>query len=74
MEQHFVKSLYSAALGLIGSFTSIASVSELLGIIGAAVSICSGCLAIYYLELGIRIRKQDIKDRESDRLNNKKDS
>lgn len=74
MEQHFIKSIYSAVLGLIGSFASIASVSELLGITGAAVSICSGCLAIHYLTLGIRIRKQDIKDRENDRLDNKKDS
>lgn len=66
MEQHFVKSLYSAALGLIGSFTSIASVSEFLGILGAAVSICSGCLASYHLILGIRIRKRDIEEREND--------
>ncbi len=66
MEDHFIKSLYSAALGLAGSFASIASVSELLGIVGAAVSICSGCLASYHLTLGIRLRKRAIKEREND--------
>jgi len=65
MEQHFVKSLYSAALGLAGSFASITSVSEILTFLGAVVSICSGCLASYHLILGIRIRKRDIqKDKE----------
>jgi hydrogenase-4 membrane subunit HyfE len=66
MEQHFIKSVYSAVLGLIGSFASITSVSEVLTVLGAAVSICSGCLASYHLMLGIRIRKRDIKEREND--------
>ena len=48
-------------IGLIGSFASIASVSEVLTFLGAIVSICSGCLASYHLMLGIRIRKRDIK-------------
>ena len=74
MEQHFIKSVFSAVLGLIGSFASLTSVSEVLTVLGAVVSICSGCLASYHLMLGIRIRKRDIKDRESNRLNNKKDS
>jgi len=64
MEHHFIRSLYSAVLGLAGSFASLASVSEFLTIIGAAVSICSGCLASYHLMLGIRIRKKQIEDKD----------
>jgi len=66
MEQHFVKSVQTAVVGLAGSFASIASVSEVLTFLGAVVSICSGCLASYHLILGIRIRKRDIKEREND--------
>lgn len=66
METHFIRSVYSAVLGLAGSFASIASVSEVLTFLGAVVSICSGCLASYHLILGIRIRKRDIKEREND--------
>jgi len=61
MEQHFVKSVSSAVVGLAGSFASIASASEVLTFLGAVVSICSGCLASYHLILGIRIRKRDIE-------------
>jgi hypothetical protein len=66
MEQHFIKSVSSAVIGLAGSFASITSVSEGLTVLGAVVSICSGCLASYHLILGIRIRKREIKEREND--------
>jgi len=59
--EHYIKSIISATVGLISSVASINSVSEVLTFLGAIVSICSGCLASYYLILGIRIRKNQIR-------------
>jgi len=64
METHFIKSGYSAIFGLVGSWASLANISEVLTFVGAILSICSGCLASYHLILAIRMRKRDMMKKD----------
>ena len=61
MEENFIRSIVSAAVGVVSSATSYASVVEVVSVAGGCISIISGGLACYYCWLGIKIRKSDIK-------------
>lgn len=64
MEDNFIRAIVSAAVGVVSSATSYASVVEILSVCAGLISIISGGLACYYCLLGIKIRKTAIKKGE----------